>query len=188
MNTLYFAESHMGKTEGDYLFIDGPFVGSIFCTSTANQYLLDFWVSGSFPKSSPSLVLRTRTAIRCDKGRLESKLQSIWNRSLKDLAKASSKTGGIHASTEEFKQLPLDSQVNLIQGHLLAHDRSNGFNNIGYSKVAKTASMYLFLQTMGTKQLQKALASHEDPEMLGEVKTTAINQRLALAKQAGYIK
>ena len=188
MNSFYFAESHIGKSNTDYLFIDSPFVGSIFCSFEEGQYLLDFWVSRSFPKSAPSMLLRVKTSIKCDKNRLESKLQSMWNRSLKDVAKSSAKSGGIDISTEEFKHLPQDSQTNLIHGHLFAHDRSQGFNNIGYSKVARTASMYLFLQTMGTKQPQKAIAAFEDREMLGEVKTTAINQRLALAKQAGFIK
>lgn len=187
MSSFYFAESEGTSTTATYLFVDSPFVGSIFCKQEDQSFAIDLWVSGARPKKSPVMLTRLKTTIKCDKNRLEAKLEGLWKRSLKDIAKASLKTEGIKVSVTDFKELPLFDQSQLIQGHLFAHDRNQGFDNIGYSKVAKTASMYLFLQSMGTKQPQKAIAAFEDSEMLGEVKTTAINQRLALAKQSGLL-
>lgn len=187
MSEFYFAEVHGNITEVDYLFVDQPFVGSIFCKNEGQNYLVDWWVTSHRPNSSPCLVLRAQSSFKAEKSRLEKKLQSHWKRFFLKPAMASAKCGGISAETEDFKRLSSDSQHNLIQGHLFAHDRNEHFNHLGNSKVAKTASMYLLLNSLATKQPQKAIAAYEDPEMLGEVKTTAINQRLALAKKAGLL-
>lgn len=187
MNGFYFAEEHVSKKAVDYLFLDQQFVGSIFCKNDDQNYLVDWWVTSARPNSSPCLVLRAQTSFKVEKSRLGKKLQSHWKQFYLKPAVASAKSGGIAAETEDFKRLPLDSQHNLIHGHLFAHDRNEHFNHLGHSKVARTESMYLLLNTLGTKQPQKAIAAHEDPEMLGEVKTTAINQRLALAKKAGIL-
>ena len=125
--------------------------------------------------------------IQVEKENLLKKLESMWNKSAKTIALTSSKSGGLEVSTEEFKLLTKDQQHYLIHTHLFAHDRSEHFSTLGFSKVAKTASMYKILTSLGTKQQQKAIAEFEDFEKMGEVKTTAINQRLAIAKQAGII-
>lgn len=187
MSGFYFAETQKGKARADFLFIDEQFVGSVFCVREGDRYQLDWWVTSNRPDSSPSLVLRVQSSFKAETSGLEKKLQSYWKRFYLRPAMASAKSGGITAETEDFKRLSRESQDNLVQGHLFAHDRNGHFNHLGYSKVAKTASMYLLLNSLGTKQPQKAIAAHEDPEMLGEVKTTAINQRLALAKRAGIL-
>lgn len=187
MNDFYFAEVHGGRAEVDFLFIDQGFVGSIFCKNVGENYLLEWWVTRHRPNSSPCLVLRVHSSFKAERSGLEKKLQSYWKRFFMKPASASGTAGGIAAETQDFKRLSPSRQQNLIQGHLFAHDRNGHFNHLGYSKVAKTASMYLLLTTLGTKQPQKAIAAFEDSEMLGEVKTTAINQRLALAKKAGLL-
>lgn len=187
MTSFYFAEIHLGRTETDYLFVDEEFVGSVFTRNDGQSYLLDWWVTSNRTSSTPCLALRAQASFRANKHSVEEKIQSHWKRFYMKPASASAKSGGITAETEDFKRLPSNSQHNLIQGHLFAHERNDHFNHLGYSKVARTASMYLLLNSLGTKQPQKALAAFEDKEMLGEVKTTAINQRLALAKTAGLI-
>jgi hypothetical protein len=187
MKHFNFAQIHLGKTGGEATFQDQTFVGTIFCERNDQGFTTDWWVTGVIPQSHPALVVRLETSIPVEKENLLKKLESIWNKSVKTIALSSSNSGGLEVSTEEFKLLTRDQQHYLIHTHLFAHDRSEHFSTLGFSKVAKTASMYKMLTSLGTKQQQKAIAEFEDPEKLGQVKTTAINQRLAIAKQAGYL-
>lgn len=183
-----FLEESLGSIHRDFLWIDDPFVGTVFCTKNERGYQTDWWISGrKWEDNTPKLVLRLRASVECQRDELQSRLVHMWKESLQELAFGSAIPGGITNPSQDLKELSERERELLFERHLSGHSQMDHFNTLGRSKVERTANMYLLLKSLGSKQPQKAIAQFESIPFKTEVKPTAINQRLALARQAGFL-
>jgi len=183
-----FSEDHLLKDAKAFMWGDEPFVATVFCQKSERGYLTDWWVSGRrWTDDSPTLVLRLRIGVNAQADDLRSKLLELWDTSLREVSFGSAIYGGVQNPSQDLKELDEAQRNSLFDFHLQGHSRYGHFNIKGKSKIEKTANMYLLLKSLGSKQPQKAIAFFESIPNVSEVKASIINQRLALARQSGYL-
>lgn len=184
-----FSEDHLHKDARAFMWGEDPFVATVFCQKGEQGFLTDWWVSGRrWIDDSPTLVLRLRLGVNASKENLRDSLLHLWDTSLREAAFGSAIYGGIENPSQDLKELTDAQRTTLFDFHLQGHSRYGNFNIKGKSKIEKTANQYLLLKSLGSKQPQKAIAFFESIPYVSEVKTSVINQRLALARQAGYLE
>ncbi len=188
MFTEDFAEDHLNQASRAFMWGNDPFVITVFCQESGNGFLTDWWVSGRrWADDSPTLVLKLRLGVAASKEDLKDALYAIWDENLRDVSYGSAIFGGIQNPSTDLKELEDQQKAELFDFHLQGHTQFGHFNIKGISKVERTANMYLLLKSLGSKQPQKEIAKFESFPFISEVKSSAINQRLALARQQGYL-
>jgi hypothetical protein len=188
MFTEDFAEDHLNKASKAFMWGNDPFVITVFCQESGNGFLTDWWVSGRrWRDDSPILVLKLRLGVAASREDLKDALYDIWDTNLRDVSYGSAIFGGIQNPSTDLKELADEQKAELFDFHLQGHTQFGHFNIKGNSKVERTANMYLLLKSLGSKQPQKEIAKFESFPFISEVKSSAINQRLALARQQGYL-
>ena len=188
MFTEDFSEDQLNQSSRAFMWGNDPFVITVFCQESGNGFLTDWWVSGRrWIDDSPTLVLKLRLGVAASREDLRDALFAIWDENLRDVSYGSAIFGGIHNPSTDLKELAEEQKAKLFDFHLQGHTQFGHFNINGNSKVERTANMYLLLKSLGSKQPQKAIAKFESFPFISEVKSSAINQRLALARQQGYL-
>lgn len=183
-----FLDENLGPHQCDYLWTDEPFVGTVFCTRLDKGFETDWWVSGTTWKDEkPRLMLRLRLSVDASEAELKGKLEEIWSNNLVDLAYGSAVPGGINDPSIDQRDLTISQKNFLFERQLHGHMQLHSFNIKGDSKVERTANMYLLLKSFGSTQPQKAIAAFESKSFVHDVLPSAINQRLAMARKAGFL-
>jgi hypothetical protein len=188
MFTEDFSEDHLNSDTRAFMWGNDPFVVTVFCKESGQGFLTDWWVSGRrWKDDSPILVLKLRLGVTATREDLKATLFTLWENNLKDVSFGSAIFGGIQNPSTDLKELSDQQKAELFDFHLQGHSQYGHFNIKGSSKVERTATMYLLLKSLGSKQPQKAIAKFESVPFISEIKSSAINQRLALARQQGYL-
>jgi hypothetical protein len=188
MFTEDFSEDHLNSDTRAFMWGNDPFVVTVFCKESGQGFLTDWWVSGRrWKDDSPILVLKLRLGVTATREDLKATLFTLWEDNLKDVSFGSAIFGGIQNPSTDLKELSDQQKAELFDFHLQGHTQYGHFNIKGSSKVERTATMYLLLKSLGSKQPQKAIAKFESVPFISEIKSSAINQRLALARQQGYL-
>lgn len=188
MFTEDFSEDHLNSDTRAFMWGNDPFVITVFCQQSGQGFLTDWWVSGRrWSDDSPILVLKLRLGVTASREDLKAALQELWHDNLKDVSFGSSLFGGIQNPSTDLKELTDQQKAELFDFHLQGHTQYGHFNIKGTSKVERTATMYLLLKSLGSKQPQREIAKFESVPFISEVKSSAINQRLALARQQGFL-
>lgn len=188
MFTEDFSEDHLNQATRAFMWGNDPFVVTVFCQESGNGFLTDWWVSGRrWADDSPTLVLKLRLGVNASREELKATLYALWDENLKDVSFGSAIFGGIQNPSNDLKELSDQQKAELFDFHLQGHTQFGHFNIKSTSKVERTANMYLLLKSLGSKQPQKEIAKFESFPFITEVKSSAINQRLALARQQGYL-
>lgn len=188
MFTEDFGEEHLSGAIRSFMWGDEPFVVTVFCKEIGRSFLTDWWISGRrWADDSPTLVMKMRLGVNAPREELLATLQTLWDSSLREIAFGSAIHGGIQNPTNDLKELSDKQKDELFDFHLQGHTRYGHFNIQGKSKIERTANMYLLLKSLGSKQPQREIAKFESFPFVTEVKSSAINQRLALARKQGYL-
>lgn len=181
-------EKHSLNGSHSLNWTDFPFAVSVQCLKTPHGYVADWWVSGKkWEDDKPSLMIRFRHGIETTKADLEANLRDLWERILREFAFETALVGGINTAFNEVSDLDKSQRAQLIWFHLYANDYLGHFNLLNDSKIEKTVNMHNLLKSFGYKQPQKIIAEYESETTFKEVKTTAINRRLAIAKEQGLL-
>lgn len=171
-----------------FLWLDAPFVGTVFCSPGDRGVTTEWLVSGKrWEDESSKLILRFRIALPVPFDTIQTAIRETWESSLRDLAFGSAIAGGVANHTVDLKVLSVKQRKQMFDAHLKGHAELGHFNIKGDSRAERTANMYLLLKSLGSNQPQQAIASFESIPFVSEVKATAINQRLAKARKAGFL-
>lgn len=177
-----------GPENPGFLWLDAPFVGTVFCNPGDRGVTTEWLVSGKrWEDESSKLILRFRIALPVPLDTIQTAIREVWESSLRDLAFGSAISGGVANHADGLKVLSMQQRKQMFDAHLKGHAELGHFNIKGDSRAERTANMYLLLKSLGSKQPQQAIASFESIPFVSEVKATAINQRLAQARKAGFL-
>jgi hypothetical protein len=184
-----FSEYHSGGGSHDYMWGEQPFVVSVLCDRTERGFITSWWVSGKKGiEDAPTLVLQARMSVpAATQDELLAALHEYWNDCLRELAFGSAVAGGVKVTPAGLKELEDARRGRLLDFHLKGNDLFRNFYVEGTSKVERTGRMYAMLKAMGSLQPQRTIANFETGQLGTEVKATAINQRLVLAKRQGLV-
>jgi hypothetical protein len=181
-------EQHSVSGCHTFNWTDHPFAVTVKCTKIPHGFVTDWWVSGrKWQDDKPSLMIRFRHGIESNKTDLQGNLKGIWERIVREFAFETALVGGINNDSNEVSGLDQSQRAKLIWFHLFANDHLGHFNLEGNSKIERTVNMHILLKSFGYKQPQKFIAEYETSIFLQEVKPTAINRRLAIAKEQGLL-